>query len=87
MSVMVETNIIDVLSDGTVVRLELKTAPMSVTICRDEPDQNFTIEKVNVVDREHMEEGLTDLADHLREYCIYSVDINCVDGSTTTLKI
>ena len=84
---MVETNIIDVLSDGTVVRLELRTEPMSVTIGRDEQDQNFIIEKVNVVDQEHMEDALADLTDHLREYCIYSIDVKCVDVITATLKI
>jgi hypothetical protein len=84
---MVENNNIDVLADGTVVRLELRTEPRSVTIGRDEPDQNFTIEKVNVVEQDHMEEALADLADRLRGFYIYSIDVNCVDGNMTTLII
>lgn len=84
---MVETSVLDVLPDGTITRLELKTKPISVIIGREEPDQNFTMEKVDVVDHEHMEEALAALADHLREYCIYSIDINCVDGNKATLSI
>ena len=84
---MVETDILDVLPDGTILRLELKTEPISVTIAWKEPDQHFTIEKVDVIEQEHMEEALTALAEHLREYCIYNIDVNCVDGSKATLKI
>lgn len=84
---MVKTSILDVLRDGTVTRIELKTEPISVIIAREEPDQHFTIEKVAVIDQEHIEEALTALAEHLHEYCIYSIDINCVDGSKATLKI
>ena len=84
---MVKTNILDVLTDGTVISLELITKSVSVTICRKEPDQNFTIDKVDIVNQEHMEEALADLADYLREYDIYSININCVDGCKSTLKI
>ena len=84
---MVETSILDVLPDGTITRVEPKTNPISVTIAREEPNQNFTIEKVAVVDPARMEETLAALAEHLREFCIYSIDVNCVDGSKATLKI
>ena len=67
--------------------LFLKTKPMNVTICREEPDQNFMIDKIDVVDQEHMKEVIDELASHLREYCIYSIDISCVDGNKVTLKI
>lgn len=84
---MVETKILDVLPDGTITRLELKTELISMTIGREEPDHHFTIEKVDVVDHEHREKALTALVEHLREYCIYNIDVNCVDGSKATLKI
>ncbi len=84
---MVETIILGVFSDGTITRLELKTEPISVTIGREEPDQHFTIDKADVVDQEHMEEALSVLAEKLREYCVYSFAVNCVDGSKATLKI
>ena len=84
---MVETNILDVLPDGTIARLELKKEPISVIIRREEPDQNFTISKLAVVDPDRMEEALATLTVHLREYYIYSIDVNCVDGSTAMLKI
>jgi len=84
---MVETKILDVLPDGTITRFELKTELISMTIGREEPDQHFTIEKVDVVDYEHMEEALDDLAAQLYENCIYSIDINCVDESKTTLRL
>ena len=84
---MVETIILDVLPDGTITRLELKTELISMTIGREEPDQHFTIEIVDVVDHEHREEALTALVEHLREYCIYNIDVNCIDGRKATLKI
>lgn len=83
----VSTDVVDVLPDGTITRLQLKTEPMAVTICRDEPDQNYMIEKIDVADQERMEAALEALADHLHEYCIYSIDVNCVDGSKVTLCI
>lgn len=83
----VSTNVIDVLPDGTITKLMLKTEPMTVTISRKEPDENFMIEKIDVVDQEHMEEALEALADHLHDYCIFSIDIDCVDGSKATLNI
>ena len=84
---MVETVILDFLPDGTILRLELKTESISVTIAREEPERHFTIEKVDVGDQEHMEETLTALVEHLREYCIYNIDVNCVNESKATLKI
>ena len=81
------TDILDVLPDGTIIKLILRTEPMSVTIFRDEPDQNFMIEKIDVVDQQRVEEALEALADHLHEYCVFSIDIDCVDGSKTTLII
>lgn len=83
----VSTDVMAVLPDGTITRLQLKTEPMTVTICRYEPDQNFMIEKIDVADQEHMEEALKALANHLHEYCIYSIVVDCVDGSKTTLSI
>lgn len=83
----VSTDILDVLPDGTITRLQLKTEPMAVTICRDEPDQNFLIEKIDVVDQDRIEEALKALAGHLHEYCIFSIDVDCVDGSKATLRI
>lgn len=84
---IVETNILDVLPDGTITRLELKTDSINMTIGREEPDQHFTIEKVDVVNHAHMEEALNDLAAQLHEYRIYSIDICCVDESKTTLRL
>ena len=83
----VSTDILDVLPDETITRLKLKTEPMTVTISREEPDQNFMIEKIDVTDQERMEEALEALADHLREYCIFTIDIDCVGGSKATLSI
>lgn len=81
------TDVLDVLPDGTITRLQLKTEPMAVTICRDEPDQNFMIEKIDVANHERMEEALGVLSHHLHQYCIYNIDIDSVDGSKTTLNI
>ncbi len=83
----VSTDVLDVLPDGRITRLKLKTEPMVVTISRDEPDQNFTIEKTDVMDQQRIEEALEALVDNLHQYCIYSIDIDCVDGSNTTLSI
>lgn len=74
----VSTDVIDVLPDGTIARLVLKTDPMAVTICRNDPDQNYMIEKIDIVNQERMEEALKFLAAHLHRYCIYSIDIDCV---------
>lgn len=83
----VVTDVLDVLPDGTITRLKLKTEPMAAIISREEPDQNFMIDKIDVIDQERMEEALKALAEHLHEYSIYSIDIDCVDGSKTTLSI
>lgn len=81
------TEILDILPDGTITRLKLNTEPMTVTISRNEPDQDFMIEKIDVVDQERLEEALRALAAHLHDYCIFSINLDCVDGSKTTLKI
>lgn len=83
----VSTEILDVLPDGTITRLKLKTEPMAVIISREEADQNFMIEKIDVVDQGRMEKALEALSDHLHDYCIFSIDIDCVDGSKITLSI
>lgn len=83
----VNTFVLDVLPDGTITRLKLKTEPMAVTICRNGPDQNYMIEKIDVVDQERMEVALKALAGHLHDYCVFSIDIDCVDGSKATLSI
>lgn len=38
------TDVIDVFSDGIIIKLKLKTESLNVTIVRKEPDQNFVIE-------------------------------------------
>ena len=81
------TDILDILPDGTIIRLALKTDPMTVIIFRDEPDQSYMIERIDVVDQKFMEEAMLSLAVHLREYCIYNIDIKCVDGSIATLTV
>lgn len=83
----VNTDVLDVMPDGTITRLQLRTEPMAVTICRDHPDQNFMIEKIDVFDQECMEGALKALAGHLHEYCIFSINIDCIDGSKNTLNI
>lgn len=83
----VSTEVLDIFPDGTITRLKLKTEPMAVTICRNEPDQNFMIEKVEVTDQNRMEEALEALASHLHECCMHSIDLDCVDGSKTTLSL
>lgn len=60
---------------------------MAVKICRNEPDQNFMIEKIDVTDQEHIEEALKALASHLHEFSIFNIDIDCVDGSKAILSI
>ena len=84
---MVETNVLDVLLDGTITRMKLETDSMAVTICRDKTDQNFRLEKIDVADQMHMEEVINALAEHLHEQCIYNIEVDCVDGSKATLKI
>ena len=79
----VSTNVLDVLPDGTITRLELTTEPMNVTICRSEADEQFMIEKVNVSDVEHMEDALAVLSDYLHEYCIYSIEVNSLQQAST----
>ena len=37
----VVTDVLDVLPDGTITRLILKTKPMNVTIRREEPDRTI----------------------------------------------
>ncbi len=83
----VSTDVLDVLPDRTITRLKLKTEPMAVTIRRDEPDENFMIEMIDVADQDCMEEATKVMAAHLHEYCIFSIDINCADGSKSTLRI
>ena len=81
------TDILDVLPDGTITRLQLKTEPMAMTICRNDPDKSFMIEKIDAADQEHMEEALEALASHLHESSIYNINIDCVDGSKAILSI
>lgn len=83
----VVTNVLDVLPDGTITKLILKTKPMNVTIRREEPDHNLMIDKIEVIDQEQMKEALETLSDHLSVYCICSIDVNCVDGTKATLNI
>ena len=83
----VYTDVLDVLPDGTITRLRLTTEPMAVIISREELDQNFMVEKIDVADQERMGEALEVLADQLHDYCIYSIEIGCLDGSKTTLSI
>lgn len=84
---LVNTNVLDVLPDGFITRLELSTEAMSVTIGRASPDENYMIEKVDVRNVAHMEEALCVLADHLHDYCIYSINIDRVDGTKAALKV
>lgn len=83
----VRTNVMDVLSDGTITKIELSTDVMSVCISREEPDQNFIVENVDVEKPERMEEALSALADHLHDYCIYSIDVNGADGKKRMIRV
>lgn len=82
----VYTDVLDMLPDGTITKLILRTDAMSVTIRRNEPDQNFVIERIDDVDHGHVADALETLSEHLRRYCIYNLDVDCIDGNKVTLK-
>ncbi len=45
------------------------------------------IEKISVVDHNHVEEVFDALAPHLHQYCICNIDIDFVDGNMAILSI
>ena len=84
---LVETDVQDVLPDGTITRLTLNTEAMIVTISRNEPDQSFMIEKIKIVNHDGVENALDALSEYLHRYCIYSIDVECINGNKATLNI